>query len=126
MTTRWSGEMQDYELDAYLGEFADQLSEQQRAVLASALNILEDRWPGPDYTDERTEAGNAATEVVFGDATADQIASEYRTARSAERVARLRLTGAILATSLAGETSEPALAERFGVTRMTIRKALGK
>lgn len=117
--------MQDYELDAYLGDFADQLDDQQRRMLKVALEKLAERWPSPDFTDEQTEAGNAVTELVFGDTTADQLAADYRAARDAERTARLRLAGVIVVESLAG-TPESVIAERLGVTRMTVRKALGK
>lgn len=118
--------MQDYELDAYLGDWADRVTDEQRRIIGGALDAVAKRWPSPDFTDEQTAAGNAAVEVAFGDATAEQIAAEYRAARDAEQAARLRLTGAILATSLAEPISEQALAERFGVTRVTVRKALGK
>jgi len=51
----------------------------------------------------------------------------YRAARDAEQVARLRLTGAIVWTALAEPTlSERAIGARYGVTRMTVRKALAK
>lgn len=118
--------MQDYELDAYLGDFAGRLDDEQRRVLSATLDKLAARWPAPDFTDEQTVAGNAAAEIALGDSTVDGIAAEYRAAREAERVARLRLTGAIVTTSLAGPMSEQAMAARFGVTRMTIRKALAK
>lgn len=119
--------MQDYDLDAYLGAFAEELDADRRWVLGQVLDKLAERWPSPDFTDEATAAGNAATELAFGDSTADQIVIEYRDAREAERTAHLRLTGALLYTSLSEPAvSEVALAERFGVTRMTVRKALGK
>ena len=114
-------------MDAYLGEFADELGAEQRATLKAALEKLAERWPSPDFTDEAMDAGNAATALAFGDSTAEQVAAEYRAARDAERTARLRLTGAIVYTALAEPAvSEVALAERFGVTRVTLRKALGR
>lgn len=118
--------MQDHELDAYLGGFADRLDDDRKANLGKVLDEISDRWSGPDFTDDRTEAGNAATELAFGDATADRIARKYQTARIAEHRAYLRLTAAIKWVAVTEKLSEPALAERFGVTRMTIRKALGK
>jgi hypothetical protein len=119
--------MQDHELDTYLGDFADRVDDDRKRILKEMLEKLDQRWPRPDFTDEQLEAGNAAAEMTFGDTTAEQIAVDYQAARDAERVARLRLTGAIVITSLSEPSlSELALAGRFGVTRMTVRKALGK
>ena len=119
--------MQDYELDAYLGDFADEMTDENKVTLGLVLDKLAQRWPSPDLTDEATAAGNAATELAFQDSTPEQIAAEYRAARDAEQVARLRLTGAIVWTALAEPTlSEQAIGDRYGVTRMTVRKALAK
>lgn len=117
--------MQDFEMDAYLGDYAGRIDADKRRTLKATLERLEQRWQGLDFTDERTEAGNAATALAFGDSTADGIADEYRAARAAERTARLRLTGTIVYLSESG-VPEVAIAERLGVARMTVRKALGK
>lgn len=119
--------MQTYEIDAYLGEFADDLPEDRKATLGQALDKLAVRWPSPDFDDVQTSAGNAATELAYGDSTVEQIAAEYQAARKDERLHRLRLTGAIVWTALAEPMlSEQTIADRFGVTRMTVRKALAK
>ena len=118
---------QYYELDAYLGDFADEMTDENKRVLQHVLDKLAQRWPSPDFTAEATEAGNAATRLAFGDSMPDEFAAEYRAAREAEQTAWLRLTGAIVWTALAEPTlSEQAIADRYGVTRMTVRKALAK
>ena len=52
-------------------------------------------------------------------------ARDYAQARDAAEVARAALVAAIRAAAAAGEP-ERRIAERTGVARMTVRKALGK
>ena len=53
------------------------------------------------------------------------IADNWRRAKSMERDAMARLTGAIIASAVQGQP-ETTVAERAGVSRLTVRKALGK
>ena len=62
---------------------------------------------------------------VVGDSTLEVIADNWRRAKSMERDAMARLTGAIIASAVQGQP-EATIAERAGVNRMTVRKALGK
>lgn len=112
--------MQDYELDAYLGDV--EVTDEQRAAILAAADAIEVRWPDPDAEDDRREALAAAVQVVLGDASLEEVAAAWHRARAAEREARAALTGALIAS----EGSEVSLAERAGTTRMTVRKALGK
>ncbi len=118
--------MQYYELYAYLGDFADNLTAEQKAALRRAAEQIEQRWPDADDSDLRRDAFTAAAMLAFGDATDEGIASEWASARRAERDAHARLTGAIIWGSIAAPEPETRQAERLGVTRMTVRKALGK
>ena len=60
-----------------------------------------------------------------GDSTLEVIADNWRRAKSMERDAMARLTGAIIASAVQGQP-ETVIAERAGVNRLTVRKALGK
>ena len=62
---------------------------------------------------------------AIGDSTLEVIADNWRRAKSMERDAMARLTGAIIASAVQGQP-ETVIAERAGVNRMTVRKALGK
>ena len=112
--------MQDYELDAYLGD-VDATAE-QRAALHAAADAVAARWPDPDLADTREQALSAAAQVILGDDTLETIAEQWQAARRLERERHAALTGALIATP----GPEVTLADRAGVTRMTVRKALGK
>ena len=62
---------------------------------------------------------------AIGDSTLEVIADNWRRAKSMERDAMARLTGAIIASAVQGQP-ETVIAERAGVNRLTVRKALGK
>lgn len=115
--------MQEYELDAYLGDF--EATSEQRAALLKASDQIEVRYPDPDLQESAEAAFGAAYQVIVGDDTVESIAAEWRKARLAERTAMERLTGAIIATIGSGD-SEKSISDRTGVNRMTVRKALGK
>ena len=120
--------MQPYELDAWLGD--TELTDEQRATFARMVEAIADRYPGREHgqhPDEEsiTEAMAGALQVLLGDDTLEGLAGAWARARAAEREAMGRLTGAIIATVQAG-VPEVQVAERARVTRMTVRKALGK
>ena len=115
--------MQDYEMDAWLGDFADDLTADQRDRLKDVFEQIEGRYH-PDMTEERLAAANAAAMIAFGDSTLDALADQWRAARERERAAMAALTGAILYAS--GEMSQADIVAATRVNRMTIRKALGK
>ena len=120
--------MQPYELDAWLGD--TELTDEQRDAFARTVEAIADRYPGREHgqhPDEGsiTEAMAGALQVLLGDDTLEGLAGAWARARAAEREAMGRLTGAIIATVQAG-VPEVQVAERARVTRMTVRKALGK
>lgn len=112
--------MQDYELDAWLGD--TQVTDEQKATLHAAADAIASRYPHPDLGDSREQALSAAAMVILGDDTLEEIAAQWQAARRLERERHAALTGALIAS----EGTEVALADRAGVTRMTVRKALGK
>ena len=113
--------MQPYELDAWLGDA--ELTAEQRTTLESAIDHLNARYAGDE--DAVGEGMGGALMVILGDDTLEGVAAEWARARAAERDAMARLTGAIIAEAVQGEP-ETTIAQRTGVNRMTVRKALGK
>lgn len=89
--------------------------------MARYADMIEDR-----YEDEalRRVAAGGALQVVFSDSTLEQLGEALARARQEEREAMAMLTGAIIAS--ADTDSESSLARRAGVTRVTVRRALGK
>lgn len=114
--------MQDYELTAWLGPAADEVTDEQRQAIAAAADRIGARWPDEDLADLREAALNAAAQIILGDDTLEATAARWAALRARERVAHAALTGALIATP----DTEQGLATRAGVTRMTVRKALGK
>ena len=113
--------MQPYELDAWLGD--TELTAEQRGALEDAIDHLSTRYAGDE--DAVGEGMGGALMVILGDDTLEGVAAEWARARAAERDAMARLTGAIIAEAVRGG-AETTIAERAGVNRLTVRKALGK
>ena len=109
-------------LAGYLGDFADDLTAEQRDRLEAVAEQIEGRYH-PDMTEERLAALNAASMLAFGDSTLGALADQWRAARERERAAMAALTGAILYAS--GEMSQSEIVSVTHVNRMTIRRALG-
>ena len=120
--------MQPYELDAWLGD--TELTDEQRATFARTVEAIADRYPGREHgqhPDEEsiTEAMTGALQVLLCDDTLEGLSAAWQRTRAAERDAMERLTGAIIAEAQGG-APEVQIAERAGVARMTVRRALGK
>lgn len=120
--------MQDYEITAWLGDI--EATEDQREQIARAALMVETRYPVPadgtaaDVAMDRGQALSGAVQVILGDSTPDELVGEWAAAMGRADVAHAEMTGAIIAAS--ATTSERALADRLGIARDTIRKALGK
>ncbi len=117
--------MQDYELDAWLGDA--EVTTEQRAALAKAFETIAARYPAEEGTPD-PDAGIAytvATQIVLVDENLHAVASDYLAARRVERDRWAALVGAMIAAAATG-VPETRIAETAGVTRMTVRKALGK
>lgn len=121
--------MSDHELEAWLNDTPTTAEQYQQ--LQAAWATIEARYPVPadgtpeDVADDRREAFTAAAEVILGDTTPEQHVDVWKAAQTAVVAAHPAMTGAIVAAVQAG-MSEVAAAERFGITRMTVRKALAR
>jgi hypothetical protein len=113
------------ELYAYLGKVADEITDEQRSTMSDVVRLLKRRWPGGSFTEELTEAMRAALGIVLGDATPEEMGQEWAAASAAYDAAQQRITGVIVAMSLA-DASEYQVAVLLGISRQTVRKALGK
>jgi hypothetical protein len=112
--------MQDYELDAYLGDDVTVTDEQRQRLLAEADRIAE-RYPDPDDQEERDTAFAVAVAYVLGDDTLDSVGRRVRAGRRALIEARQ-----IAVMAIEDGASEASAARDLGVDRMTIRKWRGK
>lgn len=117
--------MQDFELRGILGDAYDQTTDEQHRQIIKISEAIERRWPFAEWVEEHTDAMNAGLEVVLGDTQPAEIGEAWSRAVAAEREARRRLTGAIIALAVEG-ISEVEIAARLGTSRPTVRKALGK
>ena len=113
--------MQQYELEAWLGPALAEMTPDQVAAMARYADMIEGR-----YDDEamRGLAAGGALLIILADSTLEQLGRALASARREEREAMAILTGALIAS--ADTDSESSLARRAGVTRVTVRKALGK
>jgi hypothetical protein len=115
-------EMQQHELEAWLGPaLAEMTPDQVSALVKTIADAIEAR-----YDDEalRCVAASGALQIVLSQGTLEQLGEALARARQEEREAMAMLTGALIAS--ADTDSEASLARRAGVTRVTVRKALGK
>lgn len=116
--------MIEYDLQEYLGDVYDKTTPEQREAMLAASRRVDERFPDPDAFEEREQAFGAAVAVILGDQALRDIGGEYVAARRAAHTAHARLTGALIAA--APGTPETRLAADAGVSRPTVRKALGK
>lgn len=113
--------MQQYELEAWLGPALAEMTPDQVDAMSRYTDAIEDRY---DDDALRSVAGGGALQIVLSDSTLEHAGKALARARQEERDAMAVLTGALIAS--ADTDSEANLARRAGVTRMTVRKALGK
>lgn len=117
--------MDDNELTSWLGDAADEVTDEQRDALHRTYELVVARYGGEDLDDFREAAFSAAAMIIFGDDTLPRIADDALRARIKAEQARAALDGAIIASADAG-MSEVEIARKSGVSRPTVRKVLGK
>ena len=110
-------------LAAWLGPVAAEATADQIEAIVAASTLIDERWPAPDLGDDRESALSAAVQVIVGDSTLEEIGATWRSARAAEAATRAALTGAIIASRGLAETE---IERRSGMSRISVRRALGK
>ena len=134
--------MQRHELDAWLGPALAEMTPDQVDAMARYAAAIKDRYDDDAlrvaameryaaaiedrYADDalRSVAAGGALQIVLSDSTLEQLGEALARARQEEREAMAMLTGALIAS--ADTDSESSLARRAGVTRVTVRRAIGK
>lgn len=127
-----------HETEAWLGHALDEMTTEQVDAFEALVEKVAGRYPiryfldddprfsdDPEHEEARQYAWSGALQVLIGDDTLEGLAEEWRQAKRAEREKMAYLTGAIIATADGG-VSETAIAARAGLTRVSVRKALGK
>lgn len=95
-----------------------------RADLQAAYAAIDRAHARPGQAAQRNVAADAAHDVATGHADALDLVTAWKTAADAADLAHARMRGAI-ALEVA-RTNEYAVSQRFGVSRPTVRKAVGK
>lgn len=100
--------MEDYELDAFLGDSAGELTDEQKAALARVAGRISELYPTDALDDEEAgwEALSGATMTALGDAAVESLAVDVRSARAALERAKQRLVGAVLWEELTLDLSD--------------------
>ena len=131
--------MQDYELDAWLGD--TETTTEQRAALHAVATALDDRYPRDgeedEWAEDRAAAFTGAAQVILGDATVTEAVEAWRRAHLTAEEARAAMTGALIASTVGDRIvvdgkivdlgmTEAELLRATDLARGTIRKALGR
>ncbi|MFJ3283654.1 hypothetical protein ACIPMW_00060 [Streptomyces sp. NPDC086669] len=115
--------MQQYELEAWLGDDHG-LDEQQLDELLAEANEIDERYPDPDDQAERDAALVTAYRLKLE--PAETVVAEYgqqlTAARAAVAVASAGLQQAAQSTIANGDFTEAGFARAGGIDRMTVRK----
>lgn len=119
---------QPYEIREWLGgipETAD-VTDEQVAAIGRAWDRLAVLHAELDPDDpDRAEAGTAAAMYILGDTTVADAGAEVARYRMGLISAMEALTGVMVAADQAG-VSEAEIARESGLTRVTVRKRLGR
>lgn len=116
--------MNTTDLDHFLGEFAATVTEDQREKMLEISDIADTVFPHEDQRDDRMEMFSTAVQVILGDTSTEDVVSEWKAAMATLATATARMRGAIaLEVSTSNESQ---VADRYGMNRGTVRKAVGK
>lgn len=111
---------------SWLGEAADDLTDDQIDAVEAEFRAIEQRYPDrQDQEQEREAARTATVQWLLGETTADEARGQLlraRVAQDAAMAAALQV-GRLLVRS---GTDEETAGAAVGVARATLRKALGK
>lgn len=117
--------MDDYELDAWLGDTRADLTDDQYTRLREEAAEIERRYPDPDDVADRDAALSATVQYLLGEITPIAAGAALARARIAAREASVTAQQVSRLAVLDG-TPEAQAARDVGIDRMTVRKVLGK
>lgn len=115
--------MQPHEIDAWLGDTT--LTDEQRATFEAEISEIMAAYPDPDDQDVRDAAMSAALQYILGETSADEVRQKNIAAIQATANARAAVRTVARLMSATG-VSESQISRDLGVTRITVRAALGK
>ena len=116
--------MNRIDLDAYLADFADAVTDEQKDEILATAEAIERVYPGEDFAAEQEAMLSGIVQVVLGDSTMHERIQAYREAQARLDTVLAGMRGA-LAVEVA-RTSEYAVHRATGLARATIAKAVGK
>lgn len=110
-------------LDDFLGDFAADLTGDQKADLERVAARIDELFPADklDDTQPASDALSGAVMLVAGDATAESLAADLRHLRDQAETARQRLAGAMIYETMISGTSYYELGKRTGQAANTIK-----
>ncbi|MEY2668098.1 MAG: hypothetical protein RJA59_736 [Pseudomonadota bacterium] len=117
------------DLAAWLGPVADTATPDQMEAIAAATLAITARYTDEDLREDREAALSGAVQVIVGDDTLEGLGADWQAKRAAEMTAHATLTGAIIAARVLHserELPEVEIERRTGMSRVSVRKALGK
>lgn len=117
--------MQRYELDAWLGDAADDLTSEQIDRLMAEADRIADRYPDPDDEADRQAALSAAVQYLLGDTRPTDAGHHLNAARRAQAEA-MAASQQIATMAVADGMTKSGAARAAAIDRMTLLKALGE
>lgn len=118
--------MQTYELMAWLGPAADDLTAEQLDVFREAAADIQRRYPDPDEQPERDAALSATVQLLLGETSAHDAARTLVAARAEGRRAYVHAEQVAVLLHRTQGMKKAAAAEAAGIGRMSLLKALGE
>jgi hypothetical protein len=117
--------MPSNDLTTWLGPAANDLTPEQIERVAEVARDLDRRYPDPDEQPERDAALSATVQYLLGETTPEEAGRALLAARLAEQAAYVSALQ-IAVLLVADGTPKKKAAERAGVDRMSLLKALGE
>ena len=116
--------MNRIDLDAYLADFADTVTDDQKDEIIALADTIEKVYPGEDYVGERESMLTGVVQAVLGDTDTKTVIRAWREAQARLDSALAEMRGVIAVE--VGRTSEYAVHKATGLARATVAKAVGK
>jgi hypothetical protein len=115
------------DLMAWLGPAADELTPEQVERVRDEARAIAERYPDPDEQPERDAALSAVVQYLLGETTPEDAARELVDARLREQRAMAAATWvAVMLVRDNPVRYKAVAAERVGINRMTLLRALGE
>lgn len=122
--------MKTEDVQARLGdsatEFIQQVGQEGLDDLETVIEIINQRYAGPEPDRDREVAIAAATACGLGRETLTSLATAWREAKTREREAMAALIGGVAWASTHDHRPDIEIVRESGLARETVRRALGR